>query len=78
MSTMITGVVVGIIGIVIAIIFLTSLGETIITNTDTGTASSLENASSTSKTMYSLIELLYPIMGVLFMVAVGFSLGRRH
>lgn len=66
-----------IIGIVIAIVVLTSLGGTIVTQTATSTGKTLENASSTGKTMYSLIELLYPIVGVLFMVGVGFGLGRK-
>ena len=66
-----------IIGIVIFVVVLTSLGGTIITNTATSAAKPLENASTTSKTMYSLIELLYPIVGVVVMVSVGFAVGRH-
>ena len=73
-----TGVIVtAIIGIVIAIVVLTALGPTIVTQTATGAAKPLENVSATGKTMYSLIELLYPIMGVLFMVSVGFAVGKH-
>lgn len=66
-----------IIGIVIFVVILTSLGGTIVTNTDTSATSALENASTTSKTMYSLIELLYPIVGVIVMISVGFAVGRN-
>jgi len=66
-----------IIGIVVFVVVLTALGSTVVDNTATGTGESLENASSTGKTMYSLIELLYPIVGVLVMVSVGFAVGRR-
>ena len=66
-----------IIGIVIFVVILTSLGSTVVDNTDTAAASSLENASATGKTMYSLIELLYPIVGVIVMVSVGFAVGRK-
>lgn len=63
-----------IIGLVIFIVVLTSLGSTVITNTATSTGHTLENASATGKTMYSLIELLYPIIGVIIMISVGFAL----
>jgi drug/metabolite transporter (DMT)-like permease len=66
----------GIIAIVIGVVMLTSFGGTIVTATATGTGKPLENASATSKTMYGMIELLYPIMGVLFMVGGAFSLGK--
>ena len=66
-----------IIGIVIFVVILTSLGSTVVDNTDTAATSSLENASATGKTMYSLIELLYPIVGVIVMVSVGFAVGRK-
>ncbi len=76
-----------IIGIVIGIIILTALGSTITDQTYTGvcandvrantTGCELENSSSTGKTMYSLIELLYPIMGVLFIVGIGFAIRER-
>jgi hypothetical protein len=69
--------VIAIIGIVIFVAVLTSLGPTVVTNTDTSANSALENASSTSKTMYSLIELLYPIIGVIVMVSIGFAVGRK-
>ncbi len=69
--------VVGLIAIVIFILILTALGPTIVDNTDTAASQPLENASGTSKQMYSLIELLYPIIGVIVFVTVGFALGRR-
>ena len=79
-------IVIGIIGIVISLVVATSLAPTVIDQTrsnafnSTGTdnpAGQLENASGTSKTMYSLVEVLYAIMIVIFMVSVGFGLGRR-
>lgn len=66
-----------IIGIVIFVVILTSLGGTVVENTDTSAGASLENASETGKTMYSLIELLYPIIGVIVMISVGFAVGRN-
>lgn len=72
-----TEIVGAIIGIVVFVVVLTALGGTVVTNTDTTTGHSLENASATSKTMYSLIELLYPIVGVLVMISVGFAVGRK-
>ena len=79
----------GIIGLVIGILVLTALGVTVITQTDTGacgvaspsfnrTLCALENSSDTGKTMYSLIELLYPIMGVLFIIGVGFAIKDKY
>ncbi len=69
--------IVAIIGIVIFVVVLTSLGGTVVENTDTSTGTGLENSSATGKTMYSLIELLYPIVGVIVMVTVGFAVGRK-
>ena len=66
----------GIVAIVVGIVMLTSLGPTIVTSTATGTGKSLENASAVSKVMYGLIEFLYPIIGVLFMVGGGMAIGR--
>lgn len=77
-----------IIGIVIALIVMTSLAPTVINSTDTRACTgALENktygcgignnASATGKTMYSLMEFMYPIIGVLFIVGVGFKLSRR-
>ena len=74
---MVTQIITAIIGIVIALVVLTSLAPTVIKQTSTIAGSSLENASATGKTMFSLIEFLYPIVGVMFMVGVGFGLGRR-
>lgn len=70
-------VVVALIGIVVTIVVATSLGPTVVTQTNTASGHSLENASGTSKTMYSLIEILFPIMLVIFMISVGFGLGRK-
>jgi len=71
----VTEIITAIIGIVIALVVLTALAPTVISQTSTTGA--LANASATGKTMYSLIEFLYPIVGVLFMVGVGFGLGRK-
>ena len=63
--------------LVIFILILTALAPTVITNTSTSAATSLENASAGGKSMYGLIELLYPIMaifGVLAVVGIG---GRK-
>ena len=82
----------GIIGLVIGILVLTSLGNTVITQASdaqlacgtfltasaNNTNCNLENSSTTGKTMYSLIELLYPIMGVLFIIGVGFALKDKY
>lgn len=72
-----TEIVTAIIGIVIFVVVLTSLGSTVVDNTDTASGQSLENASATAKTMYGLIELLYPIIGVLVMITIGFAVGRN-
>jgi hypothetical protein len=78
--------IIAIIGIVIAVTVLTSLGGTVVTQTATNAFNSsgtnnpaglLVNASSTGKTMYSLIELLYPIIGVVFMVTVGLAVKKK-
>ncbi len=69
--------VVGVIALVIFVVILTALGPTIVDQTDTSAGEPLENASSTGQTMYSLIELLYPIIGVVAFITVGFALGRR-
>jgi len=78
------------IGLVIGIVVLTSLGNTVVEETETracGTILSasenlsdcaLENSSETGKTMYSLIELLYPIVGVLVIVGVGFAIKGKY
>lgn len=70
-------VVVAIIGIVVTLVVATSLGPTVVSTTDTSSGHSLENASGVSKTMYSLVELLYPIMLVIFMISVGFGIGKK-
>ena len=84
-------VVTALLSIFIAVVVLTSMGNTVTKQTTgstvaCGTVDSatfnrsicpLENASATSKTMYSLIELIYPIVGVMFMIGVGFALTRR-
>ncbi len=77
----------GLISIVIIVLILTALGPTIIDNTSTRacdntigdnvTGCALENSSGSSKTMYSLVELLYPIIGVIIVVVAGFGLSRR-
>ncbi len=69
--------VVGVIALVIFVVILTALGPTIVDQTDTSASEPLENASATGKTMYSLLELLYPIIGVVAFITVGFALGRR-
>lgn len=85
----VTVVVTALVGLVIGIIVLTSLGDTIVDQTETracGTvlsaaenlsSCSLENSSATGKTMYGLVELLYPIMGVLIMIGAGFALKNK-
>lgn len=80
--------VVAFLGLVIGILIFTSLGTTVVDQTETRTClamlsnetgrdCSLENASTTGKTMYSLLELLYPIVGVLLMIGVGFGMKDR-
>ena len=80
-----------IIAIVIAVVVFTSLGTTVVNQTTEAqvkcgtvrtashneTACALENVSATAGTMYNLIELLYPIIGVLIMVAAAFGLSKR-
>jgi hypothetical protein len=77
MSSWISGIAISVIGIVIYIVIATSLGPTVITSTATGTGQALENASATGKTMYSLVELLYPILIVISMISVGFAAGKK-
>ncbi len=79
--------IIGLISLVIIILILSALGPTIIDNTDTRacdntigdnvTGCALENSSGSSKTMYSLVELLYPIIGVIIVVIAGFGLSRK-
>lgn len=75
-----------VIGIFVAILIATSLGPTVIQqiqfndyNASGGgeNAGALQNASGTAQTMYSLVELLYPIMIVIFMISVGFGIGKK-
>lgn len=77
MSVIVDAMIEKIIGVVIVISILTSLGTMIITNTATGTGKPLENASASSKSMYSIIEFLYPIIGVMIMVGVGMSYKKK-
>lgn len=84
-----TQIVVGLIGLVIGILILTSLGNTVVEQTETRACGtflsasenlsdcSLENSSETGKTMYSLIELIYPIIGVMIMIVAGFALKNK-
>jgi hypothetical protein len=77
-----------IVAVVLGVIMLTAFGVTIISSTDTRTCGTvisaaynlshcaLENTSATGKTMYGMIELIYPIMGVLFIVGAAFGLGK--
>jgi hypothetical protein len=78
--------IISIIGIVVFVAILTSLGPTIVDQTCTHgfnasglneESCALENASASSKTMYSLIEILYPIVGVIILVSIGFALHKR-
>ena len=82
----VAAMVTGLLGLVIGILILTSLATTVVDNTYTGdcntlrandTGCELDNASATGKTMYSLLELLYPIIGVIIMVSVGFAMKSR-
>lgn len=78
-----------IISLVIAIMILMGLGTLMVKNTDTRTCGTvisaaynlsvcpLENASTSSKSMYSIVEFLYPIMGVLIMVGVGLAYKKK-
>ena len=77
MTNWIAGLAIVAIGLVVYIVVATSLGGTVVTQTATGTGKPLENASATGKTMYSLVELLYPIMIVITMITVGFAAGRK-
>ena len=79
-------VVYGIVAIVVGVVMLTSLGPTIVTSTATNgqnatghnePAGQLADASGVSKVMYGLIEFLYPIIGVLFMVGGGMAIGKK-
>ena len=68
----------GLIMLVIFIMILTALAPTVIENTETGAGTSLENASAGSKSMYSIIELLYPVMAIFGVLAViGITKGRQ-
>lgn len=78
--------VMGILGVFLTIVIATSLGPTVIEQTEynafnsSGTnnpAGPLENASGTGKTMYSLVELMFPIMVVIFLITAGFGLSHR-
>jgi hypothetical protein len=73
----VSGLAIAVIGIVIYIVIATSLGPTVVTQTQTSVGKSLENASATGKTMYSLVELLYPILIVITMISVGFAAGKK-
>ncbi len=81
----ITAGIVGLITLVIIVIILTALGPTIIFQTDTSSTPAfddnrthdLENTSATAGTMYGLIELLYPIIGVIIVITAGFVLATR-
>lgn len=72
--TAIAQLAIGIIGILVGIMLLTSLGPTIVDQTDTAATTPLENASATAKTAYSLIELGWPLLGVIFLFGGGFAL----
>ncbi len=64
--------------LVVFILILTSLAPTIITNTDTSAGTSLENASSSSKAMFGLIEIMYVLLGIFGILAViGIGKGRK-
>lgn len=74
----------GLIMLVIFVLVLTALAPSIISNTrynafnSTGKddpAGNLINASSASKSMYTLIEILFAVVGV--MAVVGYGLGRQ-
>lgn len=83
----ISGIIGGILLIVIAVLLLTSFGTTVVNQTFTGSCAGyvqgndsgcgLENVSTTGATMYGLIELLYPIIGVMIIVGIGFGLKSK-
>ncbi len=82
----VTASVMGLIGLVIIVVIITALGPTIVSQTAsneenaTGSnepAGGLVNASATGKTMYNLVELLYPIVGVVIVITVGFALSKK-
>jgi predicted RND superfamily exporter protein len=87
----IRGLAIMVIGIVIAVVVWTALGPTVINNTTEAmvkcgtfrtaahneTDCALENVSATSKTMYGLIELLYPIALVITLISVGFAARKK-
>ncbi len=56
--------------LVIFILVLTALAPTIITNTATTSGTPLENASAGGKSMYGLMELLYPVIGIVGIIVV--------
>ena len=71
------------IGVVIFVLIATSLGENIVESTydgacDYGTGNrstcGLQNASATGKSMLDLVEVLYFIVPVMFIVAIAFKL----
>lgn len=66
----------GLIVLVVFVLILTALAPTVITNTNTGANKPLENSSAAGKSMYSLIEILFAVVGV--MAVVGFGLGRKY
>lgn len=84
MANAIQSIAFGIISIVIGIIILSSLGGTIVNNTSTRscdasagdnvTGCALENASDTAKDMYSIMELGYPMLGIMFLFGGGYGL----
>ncbi len=84
---MVTQAVIGLITLVVVVLIITALGPTILTQTDTRscdntigdnvTGCALENVSATGGTMFSLIELLYPIIGVIIVITGGFLLSKR-
>ena len=70
------GLIAGLIMLVVFVLILTALAPTVITNTNTAANKPLENASSAGKSMYSLIEILFAVVGV--MAVIGFGLGRKY
>lgn len=73
----------GIIGLLIGVMLISSLGGTIVTNTASNAfnatgndeqAGPLVNASSAAQTGYSIIELGWPLLGVMLLFGGGFGI----
>ena len=60
----------GIVAILVGVILLTALAGTIHTQTDTTGA--LNNVSASAKTLYNLYDLLWAVLGLVFIAGGGY------